>query len=114
MKVGELQKWYTRIIGILFVLVVISLILDFSANGHTPETWHKAFHVLLGVIILFNWNNEKFYRPFCLANGAFFAFVAIFGWVWMDFANLDAFNFVDTVLHSLVAGFGLLIGFRKK
>lgn len=103
------QKWYTRIIGVFFVLVSISLILDFITNGHTPETWHKVFHVLLGVIVLFNWNDFGFYRGFCLWNGAFFSFVALFGWVWMDFAGLDAFNFIDTILHSIVGVSGLVI-----
>lgn len=104
------QKWYTRIIGVFFVLIFISLVLDFMADGHTPETWHKVLHVLLGVIVLFHWNSEDFYRGFCLWNGVFFSFAALFGWVWMDFAGLDAFNFVDTILHSIVGVSGLVIG----
>ncbi len=111
---GFFQKWYTRVIGVFFILIVISLSLDFIANGHTPESWHKIFHVLLGVIVLFHWNNQNFYRGFCLANGAFFSFVALFGWVWMDFAGLDAFNFLDSVLHSIVGVLGLAIGFLRR
>jgi len=108
------QKWYVRIIGVFFVLIVISLILDFVANGHTPETWHKIFHILVGIIVLFNWNNPVFWRAFCLTNGSFFTFVALFGGVWMDFVGLDAFNFTDTVLHSIVGVSGLVIGFLRK
>jgi len=110
----NLQKYYTRIIGIAFTLVIISLIFDFSQFGHRPETWHKIFHVLLGIIILSNWNNKKFYKPFCIINGLFFSFVALFGWTYMDFGGLDAFNFIDTVLHSIVGVTGLIIGFIKK
>ncbi len=110
-----LQKWYTRIIGVAFTLVVVSLVIDFINFGYRAETWHKIFHVLLGIIVVYyGWNNENFWKPFSLANGAFFTFVAIFGWLFMDFAGLDAFNFVDTVLHSIVGVTGLLIGFFSK
>jgi hypothetical protein len=108
------QKWYTRVIGIFFTLVAISLLLDLVNFGHRPETWHKIFHVLLGVIILkVGWNNKNFWRPFCLWNGAFFTFVALFGWIFPDFGGLDAFNRIDTILHSIVGISGLLIGIKK-
>lgn len=108
------QKWYTRVIGVFFTLVVISLIIDFIQFGHRPETWHKIFHVILGFIVLrYGWNNGNWWRPFSLANGAFFTFVALFGWTFPDFAQLDAFNRLDTILHSIVGVSGLLIGFKK-
>ncbi|MGH8708545.1 MAG: hypothetical protein ACREVD_10870 [Burkholderiales bacterium] len=111
MSARWLQKWYTRGIGIFFVLVLLSLIADYLEFGHRPETWHKIFHVLVGAAILaVGWSNERVWRPFCLVNGAFFAFVAAFGWTFPDFAGLDAFNRLDTVLHSFVGGAGLLIG----
>jgi len=110
----NLQKWYTWFIGVFFVLVVVSLILDFINFGHRAESWHKIFHVLLGILVLkFGWNDEKFWRPFCLWNGAFFSFVALFGWTFPDFAGLDAFNKLDTILHSIVGLSGLVIGFKK-
>jgi len=109
-----MQKWYTRIIGIFFVLVAISLILDFYKFGHRPETWHKIFHVIVGSVVLYyGWNNKKFWKPFCLINGAFFAYVAIFGFVFPDFGGLDAFNSIDTILHGIVGIGGLSIGFLK-
>ena len=115
MKAEFLRKWYTRIIGIFFVLVVISLIIDYSKFGHRPETWHKIFHVLLGSVVLYyGWNNKKFWKPFCLANGAFFTFVALFGLTFPNFGDLDAFNRLDTILHSIVGVSGLTIGFLKK
>ena len=109
-----MQKWYTRVIGMFFVLVALSLIFDFYKFGHRPETWHKIFHVLLGLIVLYyGWNNKNFWKPFCLANGAFFAYVALFGFVFPDFANLDAFNRLDTILHGMVGLSGLAIGVLK-
>ncbi|MEM3154550.1 MAG: hypothetical protein QW165_03245 [Candidatus Woesearchaeota archaeon] len=109
------QKWYTRIIGIFFVLVVFSLLADFISFGHRPETWHKIFHVMLGIIVIkYGWSNPLFWRPFCLANGAFFTFVALFGWVFPDFAGLDAFNRLNVVLHAIVGLSGLIIGFWNK
>jgi hypothetical protein len=111
----NLQKLYTRIIGVAFLLVTISLIMDLINFGHRPETWHKVFHVLLGTLVIyFGWSNKSFWRPFCLANGAFFTFVAIFGWTFMDFAGLDAFNLADTILHSIVGLSGILVGLKAK
>ncbi len=108
------QKGYTRVVGVFFVLVVVSLIFDFIQFGHRAESWHKIFHVLLGIaVIRFGWNNKNFWRPFCLWNGAFFTLVGLFGWVYPDFAGLDAFNRVDTILHSIVGLSGLLIGLKK-
>lgn len=108
-------KWYTRIIGIFFVLVVVTLIADYSKFGHRPETWHKAFHVLLGIVVLlYGWNNKSFWKSFSLANGAFFTFVALFGLAFPNFGNLDAFNKLDTILHSIVGISGLLAVFSEK
>lgn len=110
MNSKSLQKWYTRIIGVFFVLVLISLIADYSKFGYRLETWHKIFHVVLGVIVLYyGWNNKKFWKPFSLANGAFFTIVALFGLLFPDFAGLDAFNRLDTILHGLVGVSGLLV-----
>ena len=111
---NKLQKWYSRIIGIFFVLVAFSLVADLINFGHRPETWHKIFHVLLGIIVLYNWNNEKFWKPFCLTNGTFFTFVALFGWTFPDFAGLDTFNRLDTILHSIVGITGLIAGFSDR
>lgn len=114
MKPELLQKYYTLLIGIFFVLVFISLVTDYYQFGHRPETWHKIFHVLLGGIVLYyGWNNKHFWRPFALANGAFFTFVALFGFTFPDFAGLDVFNSLDTILHSIVGISGLIIGFSK-
>ena len=61
MKVILFQKWYTRIIGVLFILVVITLVTDYLAHGFHAETMHKLFHVILGVIVVkVGWNNKKF------------------------------------------------------
>jgi len=110
----NLQKWYTRIIGVFFTLVVISLIADYLKFGLRLETWHKIFHVVLGIIVLkYGWNNEKFWRPFCLYNGAFFTIVALIGWIYPDLGGLDAFNRVDTILHTIVGVSGLLIGLKR-
>jgi hypothetical protein len=115
MEKHSLVKWYTRIIGIFFTLVVISLIMDSVKFGFGVETMHKIFHVILGVIVLkIGWNNEKFWRPFALANGGFFTYVALVGWLFPNFGGLDAFNFVDTVLHSIVGLSGLVVGFWDK
>lgn len=111
----DLQKWYTRIIGIFFLTVAFSLILDFYQFGFRAETMHKIFHVLIGIIVIkFGWDNNRFQKSFCLVNGAFFTYVALFGWLFPDFGGLDAFNFFDTILHSIVGLSGLVIGLLKK
>jgi len=111
----NLQKWYTRIIGVFFVLVAVSLVFDLISFGVRPETWHKVIHILLGIFVIkYGWSNEKFWRPFCLWNGAFFTIVGVIGWIFPDLLGLDAFNLVDTILHSIVGVSGLVIGWKSK
>lgn len=104
-------KYYTRLVAIFFVLIIFSLVSDYTRFGFRPETMHKAFHILLGLIVLkWGWNSEAWWRIFPLVNGAFFSFVALFGILFPDFGALDAFNTVDTLLHLMVGLFGLTIG----
>lgn len=109
--IKTLQKYYTRGIGIFFVIIAISLAADLYKFGHRPETWHKIFHVVVGIGVLYHgWKNEKFWKPFCIINGAFFTYVALFGFIFPDFGGLDAFNTVDRILHLVVGLSGFLIG----
>ena len=106
-----LVKWYTRLIGTFFVLVAFSLIADYINFGFRAETMHKIFHVVIGLVVLkFGWSNKRFWLPFCFVNGSFFTYVALFGWLFPNFAGLDAFNAIDTILHAIVGISGLLIG----
>ena len=105
------QKWYTRIIGFFFLLIFISLISDLFLHGYSFETWHKVFHTLLGCVVLaFGWNQVRFWKPFCIANGLFFVAVALVGIVFPNLGGLAAFNTTDTILHAVVGVSGLVIG----
>ncbi len=109
-----LSKWYTRAIGVFFILVIFSLIPDYFHFGFRPETMHKIFHIILGVIVVrFGWSNKTWWKFFPLINGSFFTFAASFGFLFPDFGGLDAFNFTDTFLHTIVGLSGLAIGFRN-
>ena len=102
-------KYYTRIISVLFVLVIISLISDTLKHGYSYETLHKLLHISIGIYgIAFLWNTpEKNYKLFALANGILFSLIALTGWIFPDLFGLDAFKRVDTVLHSIVGLSGL-------
>ena len=92
-------------------MVFFSLASDYLEFGFRAETMHKIFHVILaGIVIGFGWNSETWWRTFPLANGIFFSFVALFGWLFPDFGGLDAFNTADTILHSIVGITGLSVG----
>ena len=111
----QLAKGYTRIIGILFLLVGVTLVHEFLGFGFSPELWHKMFHVIVGMIIIFfGWNNQKFWKPFCIVHGLFFLYIAAFGIAFPNFANLAAFNKVDTILHSIVGISGIICGMLKQ
>lgn len=106
-----LKKWYVRVIGVAFILIIISLLVDLQKFGFRPESMHKIFHVVLGVIIVwYGWSDRRWWGAFPLANGAFFSFVMVFGLLFPDFGELDAFNSTDTILHGLVGISGLIIG----
>ena len=42
--------------------------------------------------------------------GHFSLMLRLFSFVFPDFAGLDAFNRLDTILHSIVGASGLIIG----
>ena len=106
----NLQKYYTRIIGVFFILVAITLVTDYLQFGIRLETFHKILHVLLGIfVVYFGWNNKKFWQPFCLYNGLFFTVIGLFGFIYPDFMQLDAFNRLDSTLHTIVGVSGLII-----
>ncbi len=111
----NVSKWYTRVIGILFLLVAVTLVTDYMRNGFTHETFHKILHVAIGVLVVaYGWSRKTFWLKFCLVNGAFFTCVALAGWVYPDLGGLDAFNFLDTVLHTIVGLSGLASYFITK
>lgn len=102
-------KYYTRIISVLFVLVIISLISYTLKHGYSYETLHKLVHIGIGIYgIAFLWNTtEKNFKFFALANGVLFSLIALTGWIFPDLFGLDAFNRTDTVLHSIVGLSGM-------
>lgn len=107
----NLAKYYTWIVGGLFLTAVgATLAIELTSRGATLEAGHKALHVLIGVwaVVIVVKNLEPQYRLFALTNGTLWGAVAIVGWVLPDFLGLEAFNRLDTILHSLVAGGGLL------
>ena len=109
------SKWYTRIIAIFFILVTITLIIDLIKVGFNPESMHKIFHILLGLIVLmYGWNSKQWWKTFPLVSGLFFSYVALFGILFPNFASLDAFNTLDTTLHAIVGLSGITIALLEK
>jgi hypothetical protein len=103
-------KLYTWVVGGLFLVAVgVTLAIELAAKGITLEAGHKAIHVLIGLwalaIVVKNW--ELQYKVFSLFNGVLFSIVAAIGWIVPDFLGLDAFNRMDTILHSTVGVTGL-------
>ncbi len=76
----------------------------------------ELLHIGIGTYgILFLWNTaEKNYKTFTLANGILFSLMALTGWIFPDHLNLDAFNRVDTVLHSIVGLSGVAAYFYER
>jgi hypothetical protein len=107
----NLAKYYTWIVGGLFLTAVgATLAIELVLRGVTLEAGHKALHVLIGVwaVVIVVKHLEPQYRIFALTNGTLWGAVAIVGWVFPDFHGLEAFNRLDTILHSGVAVTGLL------
>jgi hypothetical protein len=103
-------KLYTWVVGALFLTAVgYTLAVELTTRGVTLESGHKALHVLLGLwaaLIVFK-GLEPQYRLFALVNGILWGCVAIVGWVHPDLHGLDAFNRLDTILHTTVSVTGL-------
>ncbi len=109
----KLQKAYTIVIGFAFlVLVGFTLVTDAITNGVSLETAHKLTHIAVGIwaaVIVFKKLDQ--HRAFAMFNGIFYGAFAVIGWLMPDFLGIDAFNRADTILHTIVAGTGLLVGF---
>lgn len=109
----NLARLYTWIIGGLFLVAVgTTLAIELATRGATLEAGHKALHVAIGVwaMLIVARKLTSQYRKFALFNGVLWGCVAIFGWLIPDFHGLDAFNRLDTILHTGVAVTGLLSG----
>jgi heme A synthase len=114
---NQLAMWYTRLVGIGFLLVFITLITDYAEFGFRIETLHKIFHVALGgIVVSFAWKDPAWWTPFSLANGLFFSFVALAGWLFPNFGtpDLEALGREDTILHAAVGLGGIVSGFLNR
>lgn len=103
-------KLYTVVVGALFLIAVgYTLAVELVTKGATLEAGHKALHVLLGVwaAVIVVRKLEPQYRLFALTNGILWGAVAIVGWIHPDLHGLDAFNRLDTILHTIVSATGL-------
>ena len=104
-------KLYTWVVGALFVVAVgYTLAVELATKGVTLESGHKALHVLIGfwAVVIVVRKLEPQYRMFALTNGILWGAVAIVGWTLPDLHGLDAFNRLDTILHTIVSTTGLL------
>jgi hypothetical protein len=103
-------KLYTWVVGFLFLVAVgYTLAVELATKGVTLEAGHKALHVLIGfwaVVIVLKQLDQQ-YRLFALTNGILWGCVAIVGWIHPDLHGLDAFNRLDTILHTIVSVTGL-------
>jgi hypothetical protein len=106
-----LAKWYTRVVAIAFIAVTASLVTDYIQFGLRGETIHKLLHIVVGLIIFaLAWNNEKYWKPFCFADGVVFTTLALIGVAYPNLGDLDTFNLQDTVLHGIVGISGFSVG----
>jgi hypothetical protein len=103
-------KLYTWVVGAAFLIAVgATLAIELITKGVTLEAGHKALHVLIGfwALAIVVKKLEPQYRLFALTNGILWGAVAIVGWIYPDLHGLDAFNRLDTILHSIVSVTGL-------
>ena len=103
-------KLYTWVVGGLFLVAVgYTLAVELVTKGITLEAGHKALHVAIGVwaVVIVVRKLEPQYRLFALVNGVLWGAVAIVGWTMPDFHGLEAFNRIDTILHTIVSVTGL-------
>jgi hypothetical protein len=110
-KPMNLAKLYTWVVGGLFLVAVgFTLAMELVTRGVTLEAGHKAVHVAIGAwaVVIIVKRLDAQYRMFALANGVLWGAVAIVGWTLPDLHGLEAFNRLDTVLHTIVAATGLL------
>lgn len=107
----NIRKLYVIIISVaFFILVGISFLSDTYKHGFSLESGHKLFHVALGIWGIWIWRRNKtnLYAPFVWINVLLWSSFAVIGWLMPDYLGLAAFNKSDTILHSIVAGTGII------
>lgn len=119
---------YTLIVSLLFVVSVGGVfVVDVARRGFSLESVHKLGHMSVGVVGLLLFRDPRKARWFCLGNGLLYGTIAATGYgsaavhghfAGPEFAgpaalNLDAFNLVDTLLHTGVATVGLVAFVRS-
>lgn len=106
----KLAKLYTIIVGAAFIFAVgYTFITHTLQNGFDLESFHKLFHVLLGfwaTFIIFRKTGQE--RAFVWFNVVLWGVFAVVGWLSPDLLGLAAFNRADTILHTIVAGTGII------
>jgi len=113
----NVAKLYTWVVGGLFLVAVgYTLAVELATRGITLEAGHKALHVLIGVwaVVIVTRKLAPQYQVFALSNGILWGAVAIVGWTLPDFHGLEAFNRLDTILHSIVSVTGLASAFLTR
>jgi hypothetical protein len=114
---AQFAKLYTWVVGALFLVAVgYTLTVELVTKGITLEAGHKALHVLIGVwaVVIVVRKLEPQYRMFALTNGILWGAVAVIGWTMPDFHGLEAFNRIDTILHTIVSVTGLASAYLTK
>jgi hypothetical protein len=106
----DIQRRYTRLVGIYCLTVGLLLFWDLLFYGHRPEMWHRLFHLGIATIVIWNWNKNIFWKQFSLYNGILFLFLAAFGFAFPDFGSnggLMAFGSFFTFMNFVIGAAGV-------
>ena len=113
-------KTVAKIFGIvLFMIGVLGFVPALTPNGHLlgifhVDTLHNIIHLASGIIALFcGFLSVRAAQLYFQIFGVVYGLVAVLGFVYMenDILGVLANNMADNLLHVVIAGSALALGF---
>ena len=112
-----------KIFGVVLLAVgILGFVPGVTTDSHLLGIFHvnllhNIIHVASGAVALFaGFTSAKASRMYFQVFGAVYALVAVLGFVYgeKDILGLVSSNMADTLLHVVIAGSALYIGFGMK
>jgi len=110
-----MQRWYTRVIGILSCLMAIPVIIYAQHSGINLEVFLKAVYIIVGIFATYwgFWGSQKECKTFTSWHGLTFLVIGILGWISPGLGNMPTFYQPEIAIHTVIGIAGIFFGTFK-
>lgn len=107
------MRWFSRLIGVLFLVLGVAgfFMENFLGLLHFDLT-HNLIHLLVGISGIFaSTSTELHVKLFTRGLGIGYVLLALIGFVTPDMLGMMMLHETDHIIHLLVGGLALYMGF---